>query len=260
MLDQVEGLTPTTRAPSTPASKTSIPPGPWEQGPPRPRLAEGALHVWRADLEAVGDDLVHLLSDEERERANRLLGERDRRRWTRAHGVLRALLGRYLQRDPSSLRFAIGAHGKPGLAERATESGATQRSTTATSSGLSFNLSHSGHLALYAFTSTSPVGVDLELLRRPIDEVALATRMFGRTQARRLERLDPSTRRLEFLRLWVRHEAELKRRGTGFATVGGVGDERWGAEFELAPRAAAGAEPWIAELEVGSRAVAAVAT
>ena len=64
-----------------------------------------------------------------------------------------------------------------------------------------------------------PVGVDVEVPRRAIDEVALAARAFGPAEARRLEGLDPAVRAQEFLRAWVRHEAQLKCRGTG---IGGA--------------------------------------
>jgi 4'-phosphopantetheinyl transferase len=203
------------------------------------------VHVWRVDLNDVTDDLVELLCTQERARAERMLSERDRRLWTRSRGVLRALLGSYLQKDPSTLRFATGPHGKPELLDHATGSAAASEPSSAPSPGPSFNLSHSGQLALYAFKGTGAVGVDVEVARRPVDEIALAGRAFGPDEARRLEELDPATRKWEFLRLWVRHEAELKCRETGLG----------GADAE---DASAG-ELWIAELEVGARAAAAVA-
>ncbi len=199
-------------------------------------LAEGAVHVWRVDLTAVPDEILELLDGEERARGERLASKRDSRLWMSSRGVLRALVGRYVQRDASTLRFATGAHGKPELMP---PSGREPRPR------LSFNLSHSGQLALYAFAATGSIGVDVEVPRRPIDEVALAARAFGPAEAQRLEGLDPAERRSEFLRAWVRHEAGLKRRGTGIGRAG-AGD-------------ATGRAPWIAELDVGQGAAAAVA-
>jgi len=197
--------------------------------------------VWRADLTAVSDELAALLCAGERARAERLVSERTRRLWTRSRGVLRALLGLYLQRDPIALRFSTGSHGKPAL------TGGGRRSPAAASSKtklpqLSFNLSHSGDLALFAFTGAGPVGIDVEVARRPIDELAIAARTFGRKEARRLADLEPALRRREFLRAWTRHEAGLKCRGSG---IGGS-------------RASAG-RLWITELDVGATAAAAVA-
>jgi 4'-phosphopantetheinyl transferase len=202
--------------------------------PPQPSLADGAVHVWRADLAKVHDELAGLLSAAELTRAEGFPRARDGTLWARGRGVLRALLGRYLQRDPHTLRFAAGAHGKPELLD--------DRREIATS----FNVSHSGELALYAFTTIGPVGIDIEVARRPLDAVALAERAFGREAAVRLERLDPDRRQREFLRAWVRHEAALKLTGRGI----GAAD----AGARSAPQAT-----WIAELEVTGCAAAAVA-
>jgi 4'-phosphopantetheinyl transferase len=213
----------------------------WAPGPLHPLLADGAVHVWRADLTAVGGDLGELLCSEERARAERFLGERDRQLWTRSRGVLRALLGRYLRQDPSSLRFATGAHGKPALVEHDSEPPATPPLSCARSPRLSFNMSHSGQLALYAFSEAGAVGVDIEGARQPSDEVAIAARVFGAAVARRLERLDPAARQREFLRAWVRHEAELKCLGVGIGRAHAGVDRRmlWVAELDLGPSAAA---------------------
>lgn len=218
---------------------------PWAPGPLRPLLAEGAIHVWRADLTAVAEDLGELLSGEERGRAERLLSEHDRVLWMRSRGLLRALLGRYLRRDPRSLRFAAGEHGKPALVSDADGSPPTGRTSLASPPPLSFNMSHSGQLALYAFAGQAAVGVDVEVARRPIDEVAIAARMFGAAEAQRLGALDPAARRREFLRSWVRHEAQLKCLGVG---IGG------------ADATVEGRGPWVAQLELGTSSAGAVAS
>ena len=48
--------------------------------------------------------------------------------------------------------------------------------SSAAGPALCFNLSHSGASALYAFAADGPVGVDVEVARRPLDAVALAAR------------------------------------------------------------------------------------
>jgi 4'-phosphopantetheinyl transferase len=204
----------------------------WAPGPSRPRLAAGAVHVWRADLAHADTSLGELLSEDERERAGRLLNEHQRELWRRSRGLLRELLGRYLQADPPSLRFADGEHGKPGLADADPDTPA-------------FNMSHSGQLALYAFSAAGAVGVDVEVARRPVDEVAIAARMLGEGEAQRLQALEPESRRREFLRAWARHEAELKCLGVG------LGEASAGRS---------GPRPSVVELELGLEAGAAVAS
>jgi 4'-phosphopantetheinyl transferase len=217
----------------------------WAHGPLRPRLAEGAVHVWRADLAAVLPELGDLLCEEERARAARILNEHDGELWRRSRGVLRALLGRYLQRDPSSLRFATGEHGKPALIQNADELAAARQPAAASPDRLAFNMSHSGALALYAFTRTGTVGVDVEVEHRPIDAVAIAARMLGPAEAQRLGDLSPAIRQREFLRSWVRYEAKLKCLGVG---IGGAPVE--GGESVQS----------ITALDLGSNAAGAVAT
>jgi 4'-phosphopantetheinyl transferase len=214
--------------------------------------------VWRADLEAMSDDLGRLLCRAERARADRILRERHRQLWTRARGVLRALLGRYLQIDPRELRLATGEGGKPALlGEARAASAAASQSVSAGSPHLFFNLSHSEQIALYAFTHRAAVGVDVEVARRPIgrvarrsiDEVAIAARAFGSAEARRLQALEPAARSREFLRAWVRHEAELKRRGTGIG----------GSSASDSTPDSNGERVWAAQLDMGAGAAAAVA-
>ena len=200
----------------------------WGPAPTRPRLAAGAVHVWRADLEEAGDELLELLSDDERERVARFARVHDGLLWGRAHGLLRLLLSDYLQLRPREVTFTVAAHGKPQLPD----------------GRLSFNLSHSGGLALYAFSSDAAIGVDVEGTRRAIAEESIARRTFGPAVAERLAALEASDRRREFLRLWARHEAMLKCRGTGIGAP------------EASPSAT---EPWIAELDMSRGAVAVVA-
>ena len=45
-------------------------------GPSQPLLAGTAVHVWRVDLTAAGDDVAGSLSADERERARGIAGER----------------------------------------------------------------------------------------------------------------------------------------------------------------------------------------
>lgn len=211
----------------------------WQRGPQRPQLAHEEVHVWSAQLPQ-HDGLDDLLSDEERARAGRIAGERQRLLWARSRGALRALLARYLDTDPASIVLSASAEGKPCLRD--------QQAEPASASELHFNLSHSGELALYAFTRAGPIGIDVELARgdeRPArDHVALAQRVFGEHEATRIGRLEPVARERELLRLWTRYEAELKRQGRGI--VGG--------------RASVDRHTSVVELDLGEGCAAALAT
>src|SRR5262245_7458138 len=92
----------------------------WAAPAAHPPLADDEVHVWRAPREAppaAHAALAALLTSDERERAARFVFPRDQARYAATRGRLRVLLGRYLAADPTALRFAYGARGKPALAD-----------------------------------------------------------------------------------------------------------------------------------------------
>src|SRR6266496_1368345 len=114
------------------------------------QLASDEVHSWCARLDVPPETSARLyatLTSDERNRSARLRFERDRRRFVVAHGVLRELLGRYLEIPPGSVRFVYNTFGKPAL------SPALGR--------LKFNLSPSADLALIAIAAEAEIGVDL---------------------------------------------------------------------------------------------------
>lgn len=171
-------------------------------------LAEGALHVWCADLDGVAPGLLRLLSESERARAAGVIDAARGRRWACARAVCKELLGRYTLLDPSGLRFKRSPTGKPALVHDAGDPHARR---------VHFNLSHSGRLALYAVASGGAVGADVEDGSRPADCIALSRRAFGAAESARLARCGDAARRRRFLARWVLAESELKCLGEGLA-------------------------------------------
>jgi 4'-phosphopantetheinyl transferase len=80
------------------------------------------------------------------------------------------------------------------------------------SEDLRFNYSHSGGLAVYAFTVRADVGVDTERIRSLPDLEAIMGSMF--TEAERLS-LGRENRLEQFFHLWTAKEAVLKASGEG---------------------------------------------
>src|SRR5947209_19511268 len=82
------------------------------------KLSENTVHVWRADLHTPASVVQYYqryLIEEEITRAGRFHFERDRNHFIVAHGILRILIGRYLNVEPRQLRFCLNAYGKPSL-------------------------------------------------------------------------------------------------------------------------------------------------
>lgn len=161
--------------------------------------------AWIADLEAGGEGTAArctaLLDGEEQARAARFRLERDRRRFIVARGLLRELLASQLGAEPAALRFEYGEHGKPALKGES----------------LHFNLSHSHERALYAMSSASDVGVDIEYLHRRADHAALAARYFTPEEQTRYAATPENERARFFFERWTRKEAVAKASGVGLA-------------------------------------------
>jgi 4'-phosphopantetheinyl transferase len=164
-------------------------------------LPAGEVHVWRASLEQpvqVLDRMRRLLSPDERARAESLRFVRDRARFTVGRARLRELLARYVDVAPENLNFHYGEFRKPALA-----------------GGPWFNLSHSGAVALYAFSSSAEVGIDVELDDGDFARERIAERFFSPAEVRALRLLPLEDQPRAFLACWTRKEAFIKARGDG---------------------------------------------
>ena len=173
------------------------------------RLVPNVVHVWRFSL----DDppyphsmLAEHLSADERSRAERFVFERDRRRFEVARGVVRAVLGAYLGREPATLRFDYGSAGKPELVPDAHDC------------RLAFNVSHSQAWGLVGVTDLETIGVDLEAVRDMADIEEIARRNFSPGEIAALLALPEHQRQDAFFRGWSRKEAYVKALGSGLST------------------------------------------
>lgn len=182
----------------------TAPPADWKSALDHPVLGPGEVHVWRARLDETDAAVLgEVLAPGEWIRAQRFHFERDRERFIVGRGLLRTILGRYLERAPQDLRFTQGPHGKPEL-----DGGC---------SSLRFNLSHSDDLMLLAVTHARAVGIDLELMRENVPFEVLADYYFEPEDAWHLRLLPPAQRAWKFYDLWTSAEARLKADGAGIA-------------------------------------------
>jgi 4'-phosphopantetheinyl transferase len=185
-------------------------------GPAAFEPAPGCLDLWAIDLaRPISADDRALLDPEETAKAERIIIPGKRRQSYRARSELRRILGRYLDADPQALRFVYGEHGKPALAARPDGEPAP----------LSFNLSHSGDLALVAVVLGRPelqLGVDVEQARDGRQFASIAASFFAPDEVAVFEALAIDEQPAAFYRAWTRKEAYLKAIGTGlsFASTG----------------------------------------
>jgi 4'-phosphopantetheinyl transferase len=178
----------------------------WVLNAEHPVLGESEIHVWRAYLdceETVLRQFEATLASDEKARASRYHFQRDRDSFVAAKGVLRELLGRYLNRSPGQLEFDYSPRGKPALRKEP-----LRRS-------VQFNVSHSHGLALFSFAIGRQLGIDVELIRPDFAGEEIAERYFSPQEIMELGGLPSSLRTEGFFLCWTRKEAYVKARGEG---------------------------------------------
>jgi 4'-phosphopantetheinyl transferase len=180
----------------------------WSQPPLSVSLKAGEVHVWRASLEQPAErraEFLQILNDEERARARRFHFDKHRNHFIVARGLLRMLLGRYLDAKPEALQFCYGAYGKPAL------DGLEGQSP------LHFNVSHSHETALFGFVQDRELGIDLEYIKRDFSTEDIARRFFTESEVEGIESNLPAERVAAFYRCWTRKEAYIKAIGSGLS-------------------------------------------
>jgi len=168
-------------------------------------LSGCCIHVWTLRIEAsdaVAANLERILAPDEKDRARRFHFATHRHSFVLTRGILRCLLGRYLNVHPAGIQFSYGSKGKPAI-ELAAD--------------IEFNTTHSANLAVFAFTVGCELGVDVEQIRPMPDMQNIADRFFCAEEAAELMSLPPSEREPAFFRCWTRKEAYIKAIGEGLS-------------------------------------------
>jgi 4'-phosphopantetheinyl transferase len=151
-------------------------------------------------FESFRTEAPRILSSDERQRVERLKVPEAATNFLLIRALLRRCLGSRLGLDPATLVFRYGPHGKPFLA--------------GPGAGLSFNVSHSGGIAAFAFAEGRDLGVDVERIRA-VDADSLAERYFSAPEAILYRVQIPEKREAAFFHFWTAKEAYLKARGVG---------------------------------------------
>lgn len=175
----------------------------WPTSPNNPTLSDAYVDVWRLSLDVNAEILQRatpVLSDAERQRAQRLRCDIRRNRFISRHAALRTILSRYVGTTSQQLRFNTNVHGKPHLK---------------TDVDLRFNTSHSGAMALVAVTRGHELGIDIECLTRDVAANRLARRFFSPAEADVIERFKGRAAISAFFACWTLKEAYVKARGMG---------------------------------------------
>ncbi len=168
------------------------------------QLSKDTVHLWSAALDARQFPPEHYwtsLSADEQQRAQRFATRELRERFIIARGLLRRLLGAYLQQAAHRLIFSYTEKGKPFLQNAAP---------------FCFNMSHTNTQVIYAIAQQA-VGVDIEQIRDNLKHEELTRLLLCEAELRAWQAVPLAQRRLSFFRTWTRKEALLKASGKGLA-------------------------------------------
>jgi 4'-phosphopantetheinyl transferase len=129
-------------------------------------LGEFVIDLWPVRINAAESEAAKwhtLLSREERLHVTGLRFDYLKRSFIVSRGLLRGLLGRYLDLEPVKIQIRYGANGKPYVAEP---------------KWLKFNVSHSDGVVLFAVTRGCEIGIDLERTRQIPEMLEIAQQFF----------------------------------------------------------------------------------
>jgi 4'-phosphopantetheinyl transferase len=172
-----------------------------------PPLLKRELYVWRASLDLSLDVRKHLestLSPDEKKRAEKFLVPRAREHFVAARGILRELLGAYLEVDADKVALDYAPEGKPKL-------------STEHNAKISFNVSHSHGVGLFAFARDQEIGVDIEYVKNEFRGMEIASHFFSEEEIAALAKLPPNQTDQAFFGCWTRKEAYVKAHGQGLS-------------------------------------------
>ena len=170
------------------------------------------VQVFLLNLPAPDSDqprLISYLSAEERARWERFGHPLAGQRFLAGRGLLRGLLGRWLNCSPTLVPLQTEGNGKPFLAlERGQK--------------LAFSVSHSGDLVGVAIGTVLRLGLDVEALREEYDAAPIVRRFFTPEEFEDWQAVPAGQQSKVFFRAWTRREAYLKGTGEGISGIGNV--------------------------------------
>lgn len=171
------------------------------------KIEAGEIHIWKVDIpECLSEkqELFSYLPEQEAYRASRYRFEKDYNKYVITRGLLRSLLGQYLNEKPHKITIEYNFNGKPFVNNY---------------EGLNFNLSHTEDFSLIAFTVNQEIGIDVELTRNDINFDGIVEASFTKDEISRIMQISTAKKVELFYKIWTRKEALIKAKGISLARV-----------------------------------------
>ncbi len=167
------------------------------------------LHIWRAKVSENlkhFDHYWHLLSLDEKIKANSFYFIKDKNRYIVSRAILKKLLVSYLGNiQYNDILFEQTEYGKPYL------------DNSINISNIKFNLSHSGDAVVYAFTRNTDIGIDIEFINKDFIIDDIIEQCCSVQEKMELQELSFSCKYDYFYKIWVLKESLVKAMGLGLA-------------------------------------------
>lgn len=170
------------------------------------------IHLWLAFYEQITDVRLHaaylkILDESERERQSRFRFSRDRLRYLVARALVRTVLSRYFPAvAPPEWIFSTNEYGRPSVAN-----------SSAISSSINFNLSHTCGLIALAVARKREVGIDVENVRTRTVSIDMANRFLAPEEVTALAQVPGELQRDRIFEYWTLKESYIKARGMGLS-------------------------------------------
>jgi 4'-phosphopantetheinyl transferase len=171
------------------------------------KLKNNEVHIWLIKYDSKKIFTIcstSILSNEEVIKSNRFKRNQDGKVWAFFHTAVREILSRYVGFSAADIKFALDSKQKPYVNNQI-------------DLPLNFNLSHSGHLALLAVTSISPIGIDIEITKEILDAENVASRFFSEQENHQLLKVKKERFIKHFYQIWTAKEAVIKANGWGMS-------------------------------------------
>jgi 4'-phosphopantetheinyl transferase len=167
-----------------------------------------SIHIcsFRSDsVSGLIHELTAILSVEETVRINRFIFEKDRITHTISQGMLRYILGTYLNLNPEEIIFRQNEYGKLFISEEQNPE------------NIQFNLSHSGDMIVYAISKGRDVGIDIQKIKDNDSIMDIVDHYFSETEKAAFRSLPDEQKLKGFHSCWTRKEAYIKALGMGLS-------------------------------------------
>lgn len=165
---------------------------------------ENFVEIWHGNIlidELPEQQYWPLLSDDEKKKAEKFTRQELKQKYIKTRGILRTLLGKYLNIAPQNIIIKTSEYGKPFIANE----------------NLHFNLSHTANMFVVVVSNACDVGVDLEICRVRTNLPGIVEKCFSETESLYWNALSDELKTDMFFRFWVRKEAFVKAVGRGIA-------------------------------------------